>query len=150
MPFDPLYIVLEIIGLQTIFYMSYILIVLGLDKARNIPFSNHQIFDYAVFRFSTCIGTTSIIGLLVASICASFCYAYIEGRARKALDYLSTTLFIHLLISTYLCAFPKSFSWWITFFASWTGSITIAELVSAKIEMQPISLDKSPSKSAIL
>lgn len=149
-PFDPLYIILEIVGLQTLFYMCYVLVVLILDSTMKIPFTIHQIFNYAVLRFSTGIGTSSIIGLVIAAVCAGFGYVFVEGRSRKALDYLSTTLFVHLGLSTYICAFPRSLSWWITFFASWASSVTVGELMSGKMEMQTIILDKPGSKLSVL
>ena len=145
--FDPLFIILEITSLQFIFYSSYLLFVLILNYLSNVPFSLNQIYNYYIFTFSSSLGRSSIIGLICAGLASAILFSLIEGRSRKALDFISTTYFIHIFIITIIFKFPKSFIWWFTAFIGWSISTISAEFLSMKSELQEINLENAFSRA---
>ena len=142
LPFDPLLIVLEIAALQIVFYAVFFMVVLVIDQISGVPFADEQVFNWQVMRFATSIGCASIIGQVFAAVVAGLAYVLLEGRARKALDFMITTFAIHLLVVCALSSLPTSWSWWISFIASCIAGIFTAQTVSMKAEMQPIVLDQ--------
>jgi hypothetical protein len=139
--FDPLLIVLQILALQSLFYLLYVLVVVILDFFFGIPFSHHQVLDYAVCRLFSRMGIVGIVGQIFAGLAVALLFVFLEGRSRKALDFISTTFVFHLLLCSFVVAFPLSFTWWLFYGLSWGLSTVLAEFVSQKYEMQDINLD---------
>ena len=139
--FDALLVISEILAITFTFYFSYILFVLILDWLFSIPFSFQQIINYSLFHFSTKMGIISILGELFGGISSSFLFVYLEGRFRKALDFVSTTFIFHIIIISYFCMFPRSFCWWFCTILSFIVSTFFAGKISMNYEMQDINLE---------
>jgi hypothetical protein len=141
LPFDPCHILLQILAFQFAFYLVYLLIVLAWDFVASISFTVDQLLNYSVFRFSTTLGRASAVGQFCGGIGVAVFFSILESRWKRALDCISTTFIIHLLIVSVVCYFPKSFCWWICYLVSCGGSVLFAEKMSLRFEMQDINLD---------
>ena len=141
LPFDPLLILLEIVVLQVVFYASFMMVVLVVDQVSGMPYSEEQLFNWAAVRFSSPVGCASIIGEVLAGFFTGLVYVLLEGRAKKALDFMATTFVVHLIVVSALSSLPKSWSWWLAYLATAMAGVFTAETVSLKLEMQPIVLD---------
>ena len=138
--FDSFLIICEILSLQFCFYAVYAVSTLLVDFVVGIPFSHHQILDPASFSFSKRVGLGCHGGQLVAALIKALLFAKLEGRSRKAPDFMTTTFIIHLLVIFLSFGLQKSTSWWISFLFSWILSIVVATVTSAHIEMRDINL----------
>jgi len=139
--FDPMLIILEIISFQLIFYGFFMLFSLIFDFLSGVSFSTEQIFNYAVFGAKSQMGRSCMIGSLAGGMSVAVAFALVEGRSRKALDFIGTTYIIHIIVATVTSHFPKSMIWWLTHFVGWSISTILAEFLSMKNELQEINLD---------
>jgi hypothetical protein len=145
-PFDPLHIILEICAFQCVFYAASTLSILAMDFLSAIPFNSQQIFNAASFGIGTKVGRAAIVGELCGAMAAALAFSIIEGRTRKALDYMSTVFCIHILVSSLFSGFPSSFMWWVSSVIMLTISTVMAEFLSQRTELQEINLDDFASK----
>ncbi|KAK8860958.1 Integral membrane protein of the Golgi [Tritrichomonas musculus] len=123
------------------FYLSYVVFILIADCFFSLPFTIQSIINPSVFHFSTKMGWITILGELFGGIISSLIFVFLEGKFKKALDFISTTFIIHLIIITLLCEFPKNFCWWISTISSFLISTFTAGKISMNYEMQAINLD---------
>lgn len=139
--FDAFLIVSEICAILSTFYLSYMSFVFFADFFLKIPFSTQQITNYMIFHFTTKTGLISIFGELFGGIISSLLFVFLEGKARKSLDFVSTTFALHLIIISCLCSFPQSFCWWFSTILSLIISVILAGRLSFGIEMQDINIE---------
>jgi len=128
-------------ALQFVFYFFYLFVVMMLDYFLSLPYTHEQLLNFAVFQLSSTLGRIAAAGQLVGGIATAIVFAFLEGRHRNALDFISTTFGLHLLFISAVRYFPKSFSWWCCYIISWGLSTLAAESISLKFELQEINLD---------
>lgn len=134
-------IISEILAITTLFYLSYLGYLLIFDFYLSIPFSHQQLLNPNVFRVSTNIGLLSISGEIFGGVISSLLFVFLEGKHRKALDFMSTTFIIHLLVVTFVCQFPTNLVWWVTTILSFIISSFFAGKISLNYELQEINLE---------
>lgn len=139
--FDAFLIISEICAILSVFYLAYFGFVFIIDLLLKIPFSTQQIINYMVFRFSTKTGLISIFGELFGGIMSSLLFVFLEGKARKSLDFVSTTFVLHLFIISCLCSFPQTFCWWFSTITCFLISVFFAGRLSFDKEMQDINIE---------
>jgi hypothetical protein len=139
--FDAFLRITEMIALQFMFYFIYFFVVMLLDDFYGVPYTHDQLFNYGIVHFSSTLGRIAIIGQFLGGLASAILFSFLEGRSRNALDFISTTFGLHLLVISVICYFPKSFFWWVSYLASWSVSLVVAESISMKFEMQDINLD---------
>ena len=144
-PFDPLHIVCEICAFQFVFYAAFTLVLLVLDYFGDYPFSSQQLFNGSIYGLGK-YNRRSLLGDLIANICCGISFAFVEGRSKKALDYMTTVFGIHILVSTVFSGFPTCFSFWFFSIVFWCTGTLIAEFLSMKLELRGINLDEAFNK----
>jgi hypothetical protein len=90
---------------------------------------------------STTLGRVTLLGELFASVTAAIVFYFVEGRHRKALDFIATSFAFHFLLTTFLCSFPRGLTWWVFFFVFLALSTIAAELLSLHSEMKDIDVN---------
>ena len=141
-PFDPMHIIFEICAFQCVYYAGFTIVVLILDYFSNYPFSFQQVFNPNLYGFSK-YNRRSVIGCLFASISSGVCFSFVEGRSKKALDYMSTVWGIHLAESIIFGDIPTNLSFWFFTIVSCIIGTLIAEFVSMKFELKEINLEEA-------
>ena len=139
--FNPLKICVEILTIQLCFYICYVLIAVSFDSIFKVRFSPSQLFDSTVFKIGTRAGKIAIGSMITSSLFGALVFVAIEGRHRRALDFMSTMMVIHVLICSIEYHFPSGAWWWVTCIASWILSTPFAELLSMKQELRDINLE---------
>lgn len=139
--FDAPMILSEIIALQFCFYAVYVGVTALCDFMGSIPFSNQQILNAGAFTFWSNFGRFACIGHFMAGLVVALLFTFLEGRSRKAIDFIGTTFLLHLVIVIFSSSFPASFCWWICYCGTLISSIALAIWSSSRIEMRDISLD---------
>lgn len=139
--FDVFLIISQICAITSSFYLSYIFFVLIADIVFSVPFTTQSIINPSVFNFFTKMGRITIFGEFFAGIISSLLFVFLEGKFKKALDFISTIYIIHLVFITLIGGFPNNFCWWISTFLSFVLSTFVAGKISMNYEMQAINLD---------
>ena len=140
-PFDPLYIILQITILQFIFYASFTLFCLIFDFLLTIPFSQEQIYNYRVFSFYSKIGWSTILSFFFSFILTGYSFSIFVGKMVKSLDFLTSTFIIHLIVITCYNGFPITILWWIVSIASVAASVVIG--IFSSIQKESINIDEA-------
>lgn len=68
--------------------------------------------------------------------------AVVVQRARKILDFGLTYLVVHLVFSCLIGGFPGTWSWWGIHGVGGTVAIVLGELLSMRMEMAEIKIEK--------
>ena len=138
--FDSLLIICEIVAIQFSFYTGHFLCSMLVDFILAIPFSDEQIFNPAVCSVATAPGQAQCFGVIGGGLFTALLFTLLEGRSRKAPDFMTTTFVMHLFIVSVTSAFPKFREWWLTFFIAWVLSMALAIWTSLRIELRSIDL----------
>jgi hypothetical protein len=139
--FDALLRIMQMIALQFTFYFVCLFVVMLLDYFSGLSYSNDQILNFALFHLSFPLGQIAILGPFFGGLASAVLFSFLEGRSRNALDFISTTFAVHLAIVSFLCSFPKSVIWWMSFVVSWAAATLLAERLSMKFELRDINLE---------
>jgi hypothetical protein len=139
--FDPILIILEICALQFSFYFANFLVVIILDTVSSVPFTSHQILNYAIMRIDSHLGRAAVAGLFSGGLAIAYLFSILVARWRAALDFITTAFGLHLVVISISAYFPKSYTWWLSFVCSWAVSEMLAEYFSLRSELQDINLD---------
>jgi hypothetical protein len=139
--FDALLRITQMISLQFTFYFIYLFVVLLLDYFSGLSYSHDQILNFSLFDSSFALGRIAILGQFFGGLSSAILFSFLEGRSRNALDFISTTFAIHLVVVSILYYFPKSVIWWVSFLVSWGAATLLAERLSMKFELRDINLD---------
>jgi hypothetical protein len=139
--FDAILRITEMLALQFAFYFAYLFVVMLLDDFFGLSYTPDQLINFSLLQFSSPLGWIATFGQFLAGLASAVLFSFLEGRCRNALDFISTTFGVHLLIVSALCTFPKSATWWVSFLASWAVATLVAESLSIRFEMQDINLD---------
>ena len=134
--FDSFLIICEILALQFCFYSVYYLMVWFLDFTMRVPFSEEQILNSEVADIWTGTGRIVILGQLGGGLAAAFLFVVLDGRPRKAPDFITTTFAVHLLLVSLHMEFPTALIWWLSFFLCWILSMHRAFSLSMHHEVQ--------------
>jgi uncharacterized RDD family membrane protein YckC len=140
-PFDPTLRLAEMAAIQFAFYFIYLFTVMFMDYLLGLAFTADQLINFALYNISSPLGRIAIAGQFLGGVAAAVLFCLLETRARNALDFISTTYLVHLLIATVTCRFPRSLLWWLGSVASCAVSTIVAESLSSRLEMQDINLD---------
>ena len=141
-PFDPLHIIFEICAFQFVFYAGFTFVVMILDYFGDFPFSFQQLFNASIYGLGK-YNRRSIIGSMFANICAGICFSFVEGRSKKALDYMTTVVGIHVFATTVFSGFPSNLVFWFFTLVFWITGTLIAEFISMKFELKEINLEEA-------
>lgn len=133
--------VIKILILQFSFYIPFYLLVKinGFFQKSVSPIS--VIFNYAMMSPHNNKVTGiffSALYELASAVIAAIVFTKIEGKHRRAFDYISTIFIIHIFMCWIICAFPKSIFWWFINLVSMFTSYFVANKVSLKHEMKDI------------
>ena len=131
----------HIVAMLLAFYAGFFAVVALLDCIFNVPFSSQQIFNYRFFSFKFKIAIFAILGEFVGGFLSAVVFSHIEGRHRRALDFVSTTYITYLLATWASYGFPLSSLWWITIFLSMLLSFISARKISLHYELQDIAIE---------
>ena len=142
-PFDPIYIILQIASLQTIFYAAYTLSSVLIDFLLSIPFNKEQVFGFSLIHLKSRIGWSSTVSYLIAFIAAGFAFSFIVQKITKALDFISSALFIHLIVVIACSGFPTSIAWWFISIFSLIVGIVVSVVSSMPYEAKSINTDEA-------
>lgn len=99
-PFDPIYIVLQIITLQSLFYLLYVFVVVSLDGIFSIRPALSQILSSTAVIPDSLKGIVGFSAFIITCASSSLLFYYVIERSRLCLDFALTLLIIHILIIT--------------------------------------------------
>ena len=144
--FEPVYILAQILTLQSAFYLSTGLSLWLLDSlvtGRKIPILQ-ELFDARLFSLGTnknenvwCI----IISYLIAGAgLGGILLMFIVRRAKLCVDFTLTLYGIHIFSCSLYAGTPISLLWWITNGLSATVMILLGEYLCMRKELEPIKL----------
>lgn len=139
--FDSVNVILQIFSFQLVFYSAFLLLVLIFDILMFVPFSSQQIVNFYCSSFTSIIGLISILTRSLSSILTGVAFSILEGRSRKAFDFMLTVQVIHFIVCLIFSGLPLSFNWWITTIISCSASIFTAEQISIKFELREINIE---------
>ena len=140
-PFDPLYIILQITSLQFLFYFSYTLLCLFSDFCFNLHFTRDQVYGYRYFSFTSKIGLLTVASYLLSFIATAFAFSFIVEKMTKALDFMSSTFIIHLVVVICYSGFPVNVVWWVVSIVGLGLSVFIGILAS--IPKESVQIDEA-------
>ena len=138
--FDSFLILCEIGALQFCFYAGIILCCLFVDLICGIPFSEQQLLNSAVFSLHTLPGRAAFFGQIGGGLVSALLFTFLEGRSRKAPDFVTTTFVIHFIVVSIATAVPVESAWWLSFVVGWALSMVLAIWTSLRIELRTIDL----------
>lgn len=142
-PFDPFYIILQILAMQCSFYCAYTFFLLLFDYLFDLPFNDSQIHNCLLITFKYKYGLITSASYVLAFVLLGIAFSFIVGKSRNALDFISTTFIIHLIFISIHTKFPTSISWWIFSIFLIIASTIIAISISLSYEMQSINVDSA-------
>ncbi|KAG0634080.1 integral membrane protein S linking to the trans Golgi network-domain-containing protein [Tuber brumale] len=137
--FQPLKTLLQILSLQTIYYISSSVLILFTALVAGCAFSLDLIFSWRSVRGDNTVGwTLSIVWLLCSGIMV-IAQVLVHARSKMVLDFSLTLHFLHLLVvSGYEWEVPKSVLWWGLQIASAALMVGVGTWACRWRELRPI------------
>ncbi|XP_065315955.1 protein SYS1 homolog [Gordionus sp. m RMFG-2023] len=141
---DPIYIMLQIIILQSIYYaMLGILLSIFLRFELKAP-SIHYIFIHENINFSDTLGKVISCLFILNSLISSLAIWFLVKRTKLCLDFSTTIIIIHIIISYLLKKqIPSTFAWWLINVTCLTLCTVVAEYLCMKTELKQIPTEYS-------
>ncbi|PWW80528.1 hypothetical protein C7212DRAFT_274697 [Tuber magnatum] len=110
---QPLKTFLQILLLQTIYYISSSILILFTALVAGCAFSLDLIFSWRSVRGDNTVGWTLGVVWLLCSGIMVIAQLLVHARSKMVLDFSLTLHFLHLLVVTgYEWELPKSVLWW--------------------------------------
>eukprot|EP00727_Mastigamoeba_balamuthi_P010082 m51a1_g5697 hypothetical protein (174) ;mRNA; r:1020891-1021500 len=151
---DPVTIILQIVCLQSVFYVSLGSVAVSVDivattfgwptpprpASRGAPTVLEILFDPRSCTFYYVSGWLCILSYHIAAILCSFAAVFVVEKARKCLDFAATVFILHGAACV-LYAGPRSLSsgaWWIAQVASLVALALLSEHLCRRRELREI------------
>lgn len=128
-------------ALQTSFYLTFYLLVKIAGLFYNNVLPAEIIFKYTFMSPKSGNFTVFLISVfceLFAGVVSAFVFTKIDGKHRRAFDFITTIFFFHLFLCWIVWSFPKSCGWWFINLIIMLISYFVAYEVSLKHEMKDI------------
>eukprot|EP00389_Voromonas_pontica_P001762 GDKH01002643.1.p1 GENE.GDKH01002643.1~~GDKH01002643.1.p1 ORF type:complete len:161 (-),score=16.60 GDKH01002643.1:172-654(-) len=140
--FSPKLIVSQIVFLQSAFYFSLVTIATFLVHNITGEASWARVFSHSSYVLSSIYGQILLASVLLNAILMAFVTARAVERSKKCADFVSTTYFLHALISWCTYGFPASSGWWISNISGFVCGTLLAEFICMRTELQDIRIDR--------
>eukprot|EP01012_Entosiphon_sulcatum_P012810 TRINITY_DN18101_c0_g1_i1.p1 TRINITY_DN18101_c0_g1~~TRINITY_DN18101_c0_g1_i1.p1 ORF type:complete len:214 (+),score=53.39 TRINITY_DN18101_c0_g1_i1:469-1110(+) len=136
--FDPVYIVSQIVTLQSLYYASLAVIVWLLDQLCDIPVKLDQLFSSTAMGVFSFDGAVTIMGHFLTSLIGALYLFLVVERSRKCLDFALTLHAVHLVACAAVGGFPSTVAWWLTFFVGLCCMTLLGEYLCMQRELADI------------
>jgi hypothetical protein len=141
--FDPLLIISQIVGLQSIFYLGLLLQILILELVNGDKVTLDGVFSYEQINFATVFGWGLISILLSNSAISAVAILKLVERAKLCLDFSCTMYGIHLIAVYLYAGLPNTISWWAVFLGCNYITVKLSRKLCMEEELKPIELSRS-------
>ena len=138
--FNPRMIVLQIITIQSVFYLTFIGMTSFLSVLFGLGIRLVSFFDFSFYSFSDSSRTALVVTLWFSLAVVAFMLPRIIERTRKCLDFVITLVFIHLFSTWLVSGFPSLVSWWIVWILGAAGCTLLGEWLCMREEQREIRL----------
>lgn len=140
--FDPTLISLQIVCVQTAYYLTLGIFLALLDAWAAQSLSLDQMFKYTALTFDTTLGWATAIAFAFNALVGALILGFIVGRARKCLDFGTTVHFLHLIFSGLYAGWPMSWTWWVVQISCAVVMILLGEYFCMQREMREIPVSQ--------
>ncbi|EPS40231.1 hypothetical protein H072_5953 [Dactylellina haptotyla CBS 200.50] len=137
----PLWILSQILILQTAFYAVAAVLFLFTSLVLGSSFSLNLVFSWVPLQADNAAGWTLAMVWICNCLTNVTSITLLVGRAKYVLDFSLTIHLIHFLITSfYSRSIPRSWLWWAVLFGSSVITITAATWACQKRELQPLTI----------
>ncbi|KAI9472374.1 MAG: integral membrane protein S linking to the trans Golgi network-domain-containing protein [Benjaminiella poitrasii] len=137
---DPIYIIAQIFAVQSLFYISFSLILFIALTFSGADLTLDLLFDASQIRTDTGFGWSLIVVWLLNSLMSIVILTFIVQRAKLILDYVLTFHFWHLVGCWCLTKFPTQGTWWLLQLVTVAVMTFGGEWACMHREMKPIMI----------
>mmetsp|Transcript_16140 Transcript_16140/g.40711 ORF Transcript_16140/g.40711 Transcript_16140/m.40711 type:complete len:157 (+) Transcript_16140:35-505(+) len=142
--FDPLYIVAQIVATQSLYFMSLGFIYWVMDALMGVPLSMDQLFTSDSYsNMSTRIAWASVFTVFLNVPASILALMWIVERAKKCLDFCTTTFALHLVGCLLYRGPPQHWEWWGCHIFAVVATVLVGEYCCALKEIREIPLTHS-------
>ena len=145
-PFDPVLILLQIVALQSLYYVCLGTCLVTLHSIMSEPLSMDQVFSGSSVNFVSVTGNMNVMSILLASVGGAYVMSTVVDRARKCVDFTFTIYFVHVAICTMYEEFPLQWEWWVVNVFGSVAMASLGEFLCAQREMEDIPLYSSSTR----
>ncbi|KAK6497706.1 hypothetical protein TWF481_012109 [Arthrobotrys musiformis] len=137
---SPLWILSQIILLQTAFYAVAAVLFLFTTLVLGSTFSLDLVFSWVPLQADNAVGWTLALVWICNCLTNVVSITLIVIRTKFVLDFALTVYFIHLMItSLYSHSLPSSWLWWVVQIGGSLITISLASWLCQKRELRPLN-----------
>ena len=141
---DPPLILAQIGAIQSLYYVSSSLFLLGGSYFVEFPVTLKCLFDVNLLHVATATGRFFIALYLINALFLSFSLMVLVRRSKLCLDFVATCYIFHFIFSwIYSAEFPASASWWTVQVMSAVLATVMSEYLCLRVEMEAIPVSQS-------
>jgi protein SYS1 len=143
--FDPLLTLTQIGAVQSIYYVSSTILLLGGSYFIEFPFlSLRSLFDADQLSLSTSAGKYLIALYFLNALVLSLSLTVLVRRSKLCLDFVGTCYFFHFILSwLFTLQFPLSVTWWTVQVLSAILATLLGEYLCLRGEMEAIPVGQN-------
>lgn len=139
--FNPLLIISNIIILSCAYYIINTFFTIFFNSFFKTNLHINQILTDEALDFSSYYGYSYLCSYFFTCILMIFVFVFVIDKAKKILDFVLTTFFIHLILCTINNGFPSRILWWLIQGLGITLITLVAEYLSLSIEQREIKIN---------
>jgi len=137
-PFNPKMVIFQLVAVQSVFYLSYVISGAFVSLLWGVPFSLNQFFDCSMVSFATSWGRILTFALWTSGIVVALSLPRLVERTRKCFDFVFSLLIIHLLTCWLMNGFPFTYAWWFVYGIFGIGTTVVGEYLCMRVEKRDI------------
>jgi len=138
--FDPSYIILQILSLQSVFYTTQATLTVLFNHLFGLKRDLLQVLSAESFEFWDSYSLVAVLVTCLTSPVLVLALVFVVERASKCLDFSVTIFVVHAVLVCAYKGFPLEVAWWVLQVVNLGSVVLVAEFICLKIEQQEIVL----------